>query len=341
MQFNNGYLSPYLINNEEKGTVEFENALILLYDGKISTLNDIVQFLEYSNKSARPLLIISEGVDGEALNTLIVNRMRGTIRAAAVKSPGFGDQRKLRLDDIATVTGAKTVSEKEGMVLKDTVATHVLGSAEKVTVTSDSTTIVGGAGDSSKIADLVESLRAQMEQTTNESAKLILKERIAKLQGGVAIIKIGAVSEIEAKEKADRIDDALGATKAAVLEGFIPGGGITLYRAAKRFADLRLANSDQEIGRDVLLDACCKPFESIIANAGLDHVAIWREVSVSDSQNLGYDVKNEKCVDMVEAGIIDPVKVTRCALENAVSISSLLITTDCLMVQPPTDQPLS
>lgn len=337
MQFNNGYLSPYLVNNVEKGIVEFENALILLYDGKISSLNDVIQFLEYSNKSNRPLLIISEGVDGEALNTLIVNRMRGTIKAAAVKSPGFGEQRKLRLDDIAIVTGAKTVSEKEGMVLRETVATAVLGSAEKVTVTSDSTTIIGGAGDSNQITSLIETLKAQIESAPNDSTKLLLKERLSKIQGGVAIIKIGAMSEIEAKEKADRIDDALGATRAAVLEGIIAGGGISLYRAAEHISQgPALENRDRELGRQILVSACKRPFETIIENAGLNAIEIWNRIAADPE--LGFNAKTEEYVNMHSAGIIDPVKVTRCALENAVSISALLITTDCLMVQPPTDQ---
>jgi len=336
MQFNNGYLSPYLVNNPEKGTIEFDNPLILLYDGKISSLNDIIQFLEYSNKSNRPLLIISDGVDGEALNTLIVNRLRGTIKAAAVKSPGFGDQRKIRLDDIATVTGGKTVSEKEGMILKEAVATSVLGSAERVTITGDSTTIVGGSGESTKIAELVESLKAQIEATSTESTKLMLKERLAKIQGGVAIIKIGAFSEVEAKEKRDRIDDALGATKAAVLEGIIPGGGISLYRASEHVkASLTLPTRDQELGKEILITACHRPFEAILANAGLNADVIWNRLS--ENLDLGYNAKTEEYVNMLESGIIDPVKVTRCALENAVSIASLLITTDCLIVQPPTD----
>lgn len=337
MQFNNGYLSPYLVNNTEKGTVEFDNPLILLFDGKISSLNDVLQFLEYSNKSGRPLLIISDGVDGEALNTLIVNRLRGNVKAAAVKAPGFGDQRKIRLDDIATVTGGKTVSEKEGMVLRETIATQVLGSAEKVTVTGDSTTIVGGAGDSAKINELIESIKAQIDATTNESAKLILKERLSKLQGGVAIIKIGAFSEIEAKEKRDRIDDALGATKAAVLEGIIPGGGVSLYRAAENVkTSLTLTNRDQELGKEILLTACKRPFEAIMINAGLNPDVIWNNISANGA-GIGFNAKTEEYVDMVDSGIIDPVKVTRCALENSVSIASLLITTDCLMVQPPTD----
>lgn len=339
MQFNNGYLSPYLVNNNEKGLVEFEKPLILLYDGKISSMNDILQFLEFSNKSNRPLLIVSDGVDGEALNTLIVNRLRGTIKAAAVKAPGFGDQRKLRLDDIATVTGAKTVSEKEGMILKETVATQVLGSCERVTISADSTTIVGGAGDSSKIEELIAELKGQIESSANDSAKIMLKERLAKLQGGVAIIKIGAVSEIEAKEKADRIDDALGATRAAVLEGIIPGGGLALYEASKLVdATLILENKDQQLGKDVLVAACKQPFSTIIQNAGLNSEVIWNNIELADASGIGFNAKTEEYVNMIEAGIIDPVKVTRCALENAVSIASLLITTDCLMVQPPTDQ---
>lgn len=342
MQFNNGYLSPYLVNNTEKGIVEFDNPLILLYDGKISSMNDIIQFLEFSNKSSRPLLIISDGVDGEALNTLIVNRLRGTIKAAAVKAPGFGDQRKLRLDDIATVTGAKTVSEKEGMILKEMIATQVLGTCEKVTITADSTTLVGGAGESQKIEELIAELKAQIDATQNESAKIILKERLAKLQGGVAIIKIGAVSEIEAKEKADRIDDALGATRAAVLEGIIPGGGLALYEAANQISEsLVFENKDQMLGRDVLVSACKQPFSMIIQNAGLNPEVIWNNIVLSHTTGFGFNAKTEEYVNMIDAGIIDPVKVTRCALENAVSIASLLITTDCLMVQPPTDQPIA
>lgn len=338
MQFNNGYLSPYLVNNTEKGIVEFENPLILLYDGKISTLNDIIQFLEHSNKSNRPLLIISDGVDGEALNTLIVNRMRGTIKAAAVKAPGFGDQRKLRLDDIATLVGGKTVSEKEGMILKETIATQVLGTCDKITVSSDTTTIVGGAGQTAKIEALVAELKAQIESAPNESAKLVLKERLSKLQGGVAIIKIGALSEIEAKEKADRIDDALGATRAAVLEGIISGGGTSLYHAAEFIAQtLTLPNRDQQLGIEILVSACKKPFEAIIQNAGLNADVIWNTIK-SKEAGFGFNAKTEEYVNMIDAGIIDPVKVTRCALENAVSIAALLITTDCLMVQPPTDQ---
>jgi len=339
MQFNNGYLSPYLVNNNEKNLVEFEMPLILLYDGKISSMTDIIQYLEFSNKSNRPLLIISDGVDGEALNTLIVNRLRGTIKAAAVKAPGFGDQRKLRLDDIATVTGAKTVSEKEGMILKETIAMQVLGSCDRVTVSADSTTIVGGAGDSSKIEELIAEIKGQIESSTNESAKIMLKERLSKLQGGVAIIKIGAVSEIEAKEKADRIDDALGATRAAVLEGIIPGGGLALYEASRQVdATLTLENKDQQLGKDVLVSACKQPFSIIIQNAGLNSEVIWNNIEIADASGIGFNAKTEEYVNMIEAGIIDPVKVTRCALENAVSIASLLITTDCLMVQPPADQ---
>jgi chaperonin GroEL len=339
MQFNNGYLSPYLVNNTEKGIVEFDNPLILLYDGKISSMNDILQFLEFSNKSARPLLIISDGVDGEALNTLIVNRLRGTIKAAAVKAPGFGDQRKLRLDDIAIVTGAKTVSEKEGMILKEMVATQVLGSCEKVTISADSTTLVGGAGDSQKIEELILEIKAQIEATKNESTKILLKERLAKLQGGVAIIKIGAFSELEAKEKSDRIDDALGATRAAVLEGIIPGGGLALYHAANSIDITKsLSNKDQELGRDILIYACKQPFSTILLNAGLNPEVIWNNIVLSGTTGTGFNAKTEEYVNMIDAGIIDPVKVTRCALENAVSIAALLITTDCLMVQPPTDQ---
>jgi len=228
------------------------------------------------------------------------------------------------------------------MILKETVATHVLGSCEKITITADSTTIVGGAGDSNKINELITELKAQIESAQTESAKIVLKERLAKLQGGVAIIKIGAISEIEAKEKADRIDDALGATRAAVLEGIIPGGGLALYQAAELVnASLSLENKDQQLGKDVLISACKQPFATIIQNAGLNSEVIWNNIVLADSSSLGFNAKTEEYVNMIEAGIIDPVKVTRCALENAVSIASLLITTDCLMVQPPTDRPIA
>ena len=328
MQFTSGYLSPYFINTE-KSTVEFDKPLILLYDGRITNLQDCLQYLEHSNKSMRPLLIISESVDGEALNTLLVNKIKGTLRVAAVKSPGFGDQRKLKLDDIAVLTGAKTVSEMEGDTLKESIAANFVGSCDRVVITNDSTMIIGGHGQSSKIEAHVKDLEAQIENQTDDSKKLVLKERLSKIKGGVAIIKIGATSEIEAREKFDRIDDALGATRSAVSEGIIPGGGITLALTADSLT-INLPNREQQLGVELLKRACQQPFRVILENAGLSPDVVWNEIK---AKGLGFNVKNEEYVDMIQAGIIDPVKVTKTALENAVSISALLLTTDCLMVQ--------
>jgi chaperonin GroEL len=330
MQFDNGYLSPYFINTD-KSTVEFENPLILIYDGKVSNLQDCLQYLEFSNKSQRPLLIISESVDGEALNTLLINKIKGTLRVAAVRAPGFGEQRKLKLDDIAILTGGATVSEMEGETLKDSIAANFVGSCDRVVITNDTTMIIGGHGKHEAIQARIEELSSQVANAADESKRLLLKERLAKFQGGVAIIKVGATSEIEAREKFDRIDDALGATRSAVEEGIIPGGGITLARLADSL-EMTLPNRDQQLGVELLKRACQQPFRTIIENAGLSPDVIWNEIRAGKP---GFNVKTEEFVDMIEAGIIDPVKVTKTALENAVSISSLLLTTDCLMVQKP------
>ena len=334
MQFQNGYLSPYFINTDAN-TVEFNQPIILLYDGKISHMADILQFLELSNKKSRPLLIISESVDGEALNTLLVNKIKGTVRVAAVKAPGFGENRRAKLLDIAVLTGAKLISEMEGVTIKEAVASEYVGSCDSVTITSDSTTIIGGHGKSDDIAALISELKTQIESTDNESVKLTLKERLSKFEGGVAIIKIGASSEIEAREKADRIDDALGATRAAVAEGIVEGGGIALMRAVNSInvkSDIR----DVQLGIDLIKKACQQPFKTILDNAGINPEIVWSKIEAGAP---GFNAKTEEYVNMLEAGIIDPVKVTRTALENAVSISSLLITTDCLMVQKPLDKP--
>jgi len=330
MQFDNGYLSPYFINTD-KSTVELEKPIILIYDGRISNLQDCLQYLEYSNKQQRPLLIISESVDGEALNTLLLNKIKGTLRVAAVRAPGFGEQRKLKLDDIAILTGGKTVSEMEGETLKDSIAANFIGSCDRVVITSDSTMIIGGHGNSERIEERTSELSSQISNCQDESKRLMLKERLAKFQGGVAIIKIGATSEIEAREKFDRIDDALGATRSAIEEGIIPGGGITLAMIADSI-NLDLENRDQQLGVEILKQACKQPFRTILENAGLSADVIWNDLK---SGKPGFNVKTEKYVDMIEAGIIDPVKVTKTALENAVSIASLLLTTDCLMVQKP------
>jgi chaperonin GroEL len=331
MQFGNGYLSPYFITNQEKNTVEFEKPLILLYDGKISNLQDMLQYLEFSNKQRRPLLIISDGVDGEALNTMLVNKLQGTLRVAAVKAPGFGENRRFKLQDIATLTGGKLVSEMDGILLKETVAADYVGGCDKITITGDSTTIIGGFGDSTSITELTADLKSQIAACENPSAAIILKERLSKFEGGVAIIKIGATSEIEAHEKSDRIDDALGATRAAVAEGIVVGGGIALIKAVNAMTSTS-TNRDIQLGLDLIKKACHEPFRIILANAGVNADVVLSKITEGE---LGYNAKTEEYVNMIDAGIIDPVKVTRTALENAVSIASLLITTDCLMVQKP------
>ena len=335
MQFGNGYLSPYFITNPEKNTVEFEKPIILLYDGKISNLSDMLQFLEFSNKQQRPLLVISESVDGEALNTMLVNRLRGTLRVAAVKAPGFGEQRRSKMQDLAVLTGGQLISEMDGITLKEAVAANYVGSCDRVTITAESTTIVGGHGNPDQIKDLTTDLKSQIEKSDNESAKLLLKERLSKFEGGVAIIKIGATSEIEAREKADRIDDALGATRSAVAEGIVEGGGIALMRAVQQ-CNINSLDRDVELGIQIVKKACTQPFKTILDNAGLNSEIVWSKITAGSP---GFNVKTEEYTDMIQDGIIDPVKVTRTALENAVSISSLLITTDCLMVQKPQVNP--
>ena len=336
MQFGNGYLSPYFVNTD-KSTIEFEKPIILLYDGKITNLQDCLQYLEFSNKQMRPLLIISESVDGEALNTLLVNKIKGTLRVAAVRAPGFGEHRKLKLDDIAVLTGATTISEMEGETLKDSIATQFVGSCDRVVIAADSTMIIGGHGTNDAIQARILELQTQISNTADESKKLILKERLSKFQGGVAIIKIGATSEIEAREKYDRIDDALGATRSAVAEGIIPGGGMTLALVADSI-DIEMPTRDQQLGVELLKKACQQPFRTILENAGLSADVVWNNLK---SGQPGFNVKTEQYVDMIEEGIIDPVKVTKTALENAVSIAALLLTTDCLMVQkPPVNSPV-
>ncbi len=338
MQFSNGYISPYFITNQEKGTVEFDKPIILLYDGKISGLTDILQYLDFSNKQGKPILILCENVDGEALNALLINKLKGTVRAVAVKAAGFGEQRRLRLEDLAILTGGKVVSQMDGITLKDSIAADHVGVCSKMIVTSDTTMLIGGGGNPEAIAARITELEVLIAASENETQKIMLKERLSKFKGGVAIIKIGAASEIEAREKADRIDDALGATRAAIAEGIISGGGIPLaYIAA--MLDLTMPTRDQQLGVDILRKACKEPFRIIIENAGLSPDVVWANIMTANTSgtigNYGFDVKNEKYGDMVEFGIIDPVKVTRTALANAVSIAALLLTTDCLMVQKP------
>ena len=330
MTFANGYISPYFINDQETSSVRLDNPILLLYDGKINNLQDILQFLEFSNQKKKPLLIVCENVEGEAIQTLIVNKLRGTLNVAAVRAPGFGDQRRVRLQDLATLTGAKLISEIEGVTLREAIASNSVGSCDSIEITSNSCTIIGGHGKSESIKALTADLKLQIEATEDNSKKIMLKERLSKFEGGVAVIKIGATSEIEAREKSDRIDDALSATRSAVAEGIVDGGGIALIKAVMN-CDLPLnSNRDIQLGIDLIKEACQQPFKTIMLNAGLNPDVILAKIL--DGTNKGYDARNEVYVDMIESGIIDPVKVTRTALENAVSIAGLLITTDCLMV---------
>lgn len=331
MQIQSGYVSPYFITDTETNSVEFTKPIVMLYDGKIKNLTDILQFLEYSNKQKQPLLIISDGVDGEALSTLLVNKLQGILKVAAVRAPGFGENRRSRLLDIATLTGATLISEMDGVTIKEVIAANYVGSCDSISVTNDSTTIIGGHGFPDEITDLINDIKSQIEATDNESSKILLRERLSKFEGGVAIIKIGANSEIEAREKADRIDDALGATRAAVAEGIVEGGGIALMRAVSEI-QVTSPIRDIQLGIDLIKKACTQPFKTILENAGINPEIVWTKIQDGAP---GFNAKTEEYVNMIESGIIDPVKVTRTALENAVSIASLLITTDCLMVQKP------
>lgn len=354
LQFNSGYLSPYFITNQEKATIDFEKPIILLYDGKITNIQDVLQYLDYSNKINRPLLIICDGLDGEPLNALLFNKLKGTIRVAVVKAPGFGDSRRDRLEDISAIVGGRVISQLDGTSLRESIATESVGSCDSVIVSNEKTMIIGGHGSEESRNNRISELKLMITNATNESQKLLLKERLSKFEGGVAIIKIGAVSEMEAKEKADRLDDALGATRAAIAEGIIAGGGVPLAVIAENL-QLDLSNRDQLLGVEIIKKACKQPFSVILQNAGLSPEVIWDKIkemnksyyvstsgtaySIGIVYSTGYDLKNERYCNLIAAGILDPVKVTISALENAVSIAALLLTTDCLMIQKPKVNP--
>ncbi len=325
MQFDRGYLSPYFVTNTEKMTTEMENPFILLYDKKISNLKEMLPILEAVNKAGRPLLIISEDVDGEALATLVVNRLRGSLNIAAVKAPGFGDRRKAMLEDIAILTGGTVIAEEMGMKL-ETADISSLGTAARVVIDKDNTTIVNGAGTPTAVKSRVNQIKAEIESTSSDYDKEKLQERLAKLSGGVAVIKVGAASETEMKEKKDRVDDALSATRAAVEEGIVIGGGAALIRAAAKVS-LEL-DGDEQIGADIVLRAISAPLKQIALNAGFDAGVVANEVSKSTNENLGFNAANGQYVDMFEAGIVDPAKVERVAMQNAISVASLLLTTE-------------
>ena len=330
MQFDRGYLSPYFVTNSEKMTADLEDPYILIYDKKISSMKDLLPVLEPVAQSGKPLLIIAEDVDGEALATLVVNKLRGSLKIAAVKAPGFGDRRKAMLEDIAILTGGTVISEERGFTLENATI-DMLGTAEKVAIDKDNTTVVNGAGDNQAIKDRVNQIKAQMETTTSDYDKEKLQERLAKLAGGVAVLYVGAASEVEMKEKKDRVDDALHATRAAVEEGIVAGGGVALVRAKAVLANLKAENADEGTGIQIVSRAIESPLRTIVENAGGEGSVVINKV-LEGKDNYGYDAKSDSYVDMMKAGIIDPKKVTRVALENAASVAGMILTTECSLV---------
>ncbi|MDY3113620.1 MAG: chaperonin GroEL [Helicobacter sp.] len=336
MQFDRGYLSPYFVTNSDKMETELENPYILLTDKKITTMKDILPLLESTMKSGKPLLIIAEDIEGEALTTLVVNKLRGVLNIAAVKAPGFGDRRKEMLKDIATLTGGEVISEELGKTLENA-SIEDLGQASRVVIDKDNTTIVDGKGCKDAVSARVGQIKTQIESTTSDYDKEKLQERLAKLSGGVAVIKVGAASEVEMKEKKDRVDDALSATKAAVEEGIIIGGGAALVRASAK-VNLSLSG-DEKIGYEIIKRAIKAPIKQIAANAGFDDGVVVNNVENDNNANNGFDASSGKYVDMFEAGIIDPLKVARIALQNAVSVSSLLLTTEATVHEIKEDKP--
>ncbi|MFV5589778.1 chaperonin GroEL [Acinetobacter variabilis] len=337
MQFDRGYISPYFANKQDTLTAELENPYILLVDKKISNIRELITVLEAVAKTGKPLLIIAEDVEGEALATLVVNNMRGIIKVCAVKAPGFGDRRKAMLQDIAILTGGTVISEEVGMQLDQTSLEH-LGTAHKVTVSKENTVIVDGAGDANQISERVQQIRAQIEESTSEYDKEKLQERVAKLAGGVAVIKIGAATEVEMKEKKDRVDDALHATRAAVEEGVVAGGGVALVRAASALDGLTGANDDQNVGINILRRAIEAPLRQIVANAGDEPSVVINAVKNGEG-NYGYNAATGEYGDMLEMGILDPAKVTRSALEHAASVAGLMLTTECMITEIPEEKP--
>ncbi|ESQ79588.1 chaperonin GroEL [Asticcacaulis sp. YBE204] len=334
MQFDRGYLSPYFVTNPDKMEAVLEDPYILIFDKKISTLQPILPILEAVVQSGRPLLIISEDVEGEALATLVVNRLRGGLRVAAVKAPGFGDRRKAMLEDIAILTAGQVISEDIGIKL-ETVTLDMLGRAKKVTITKENTTIVDGVGEKAEIEGRVAQIKQQIEETTSDYDKEKLQERLAKLAGGVAVIRVGGSTEVEVKEKKDRVDDALNATRAAVDEGIVPGGGTALLKASKKLADVTGDNDDQTAGIAIVRRALQAPIRQISENAGVEGSIVVGKILESDDASFGFNAQTEKYVDLVADGVIDPAKVVRTALQDAASVSGLLITTEAAVVESP------
>ena len=337
MQFDRGYLSPYFVTNSEKMEADLENPHILLYDKKISAMKDLLPILEPVAQSGKPLLIIAEDVDGEALATLVVNKLRGALKIAAVKAPGFGDRRKAMLEDIAILTGATVISEERGFNLENTTL-EMLGTSERVTIDKDNTTIVNGSGKKDDIKARVNQIKAQIETTTSDYDKEKLQERLAKLAGGVAVLYVGAASEVEMKEKKDRVDDALHATRAAVEEGIVAGGGVALLRSRSKLDSLKANNDDEATGIQIISRALESPLRTIVENAGGEGSVVVSKV-IEGKDSFGYGAKSDKYVDLFKSGIIDPKKVTRIALENAASVAGMILTTECALVDIKEDTP--
>jgi len=338
MQFDRGYLSPYFVTNAEKMEAELDNPFILIYDKKISNMKDVLPILEQTTQSGRPILIIAEDVDGEALATLVVNKIRGSLKIAAVKAPGFGDRRKAMLEDIAILTGGTVISEERGFKLENTTL-EMLGQTDKIVIDKDNTTVVNGKGEKDAITLRVNQIKAQMETTTSDYDREKLQERLAKLAGGVAVLYVGAASEVEMKEKKDRVDDALHATRAAVEEGIVPGGGVALVRAAKALNSIKAENEDEKTGVQIITKAIEAPIRQIVANAGGEGAVIVSKIQEGKA-DFGYNAKTDTFEHMLEAGIIDPTKVTRVALENAASVAAMLLTTECVLADIPEDNPM-
>ncbi len=332
MQFDRGYLSPYFVTDPEKMEAALEDALILIHDKKISSMKDLLPILEKVAQLGKPLLIIAEDIEGEALATLVVNKLRGTLRVAAVKAPGFGDRRKAMLEDIAYLTAGQVISEELGLKLENAVVTD-LGRAKRIVVDKEATTIIDGQGDEDKIKGRIKEIKAAIEKTTSDYDREKLQERLAKLAGGVAVINVGAATESEMKEKKARVEDALHATRAAVEEGLVPGGGVALVRAQKALKTLKLAESDEQIGVDIVRRAIEEPVRMIVQNAGGEGSIVVEKIRQSKDNNYGYNALTDQYEDLVAAGVIDPTKVTRTALQNAASISGLLLTTEALIVE--------
>jgi chaperonin GroEL len=340
MQFDRGYLSPYFVTDADRMEVVLEEPLILINEKKVSNMRDLLPILEQVAKMGRPLLIIAEDVEGEALATLVVNKLRGTLNVAAVKAPGFGDRRKAMLEDIATLTGGKVISEDLGIKL-ETVTVEDLGKAKRITIDKDNTTIVDGQGDAGAVEGRVKTIRNQVEETTSDYDREKLQERLAKLVGGVAVIKVGAATETEMKEKKARVEDAMHATRAAVEEGIVPGGGVTLVRAAKILDSYQVeegGDADEQIGVNIIKRALEEPLRQIVGNAGKEGAVIVEKIRAEDSETYGFNAATEKFEDLVAAGVIDPAKVTRTALQNAASIAGLMLTTEAMIADSPDEK---